>query len=134
MPDRASSLPTSLEILADALRRYRDYKGLTLRDVADRSGGKIDPSYLGRIERAEQTPSLPMLDVILGTLGVPLHKLLVPELTGKGVGRSSVENDLVASLNMKIKTFSEEDLRLLHGLIDVVIANKKRLESYNSGI
>ena len=47
--------------IGQRLRELRQRKGLTQKDLSLKVRGKIDYSYIGKIERGEQLPSLKML-------------------------------------------------------------------------
>lgn len=55
------------------LRRLRKMRGLTQKALAAKIEGGIDYSYIGKIERGEQLPSLKVLRRIGEALGVPLR-------------------------------------------------------------
>jgi len=58
--------------LGERIRRLRKRLGLTQKEFAGRVVGKVDYTYIGRMERGEQYPSLKMLEKIGKAFGVPL--------------------------------------------------------------
>ncbi len=58
--------------LGKRIRRLRKRLGLTQKEFAGRVVGKVDYTYIGRMERGEQYPSLKMLEKIGKAFGVPL--------------------------------------------------------------
>jgi transcriptional regulator with XRE-family HTH domain len=58
--------------LGRRLKRLRKEKGLTQKELASRVPGGIDYTYIGKIERGEQLPSLKILSAISDVLDVPL--------------------------------------------------------------
>ncbi|MGI8824765.1 MAG: helix-turn-helix domain-containing protein [Chloroflexota bacterium] len=57
----------------DVLRRYRSWKQLSRRELAQRAG--LSPVFLGEIERGEKDPSSHSVSLIAEALGVPLTEL-----------------------------------------------------------
>lgn len=58
--------------LGDRLKEVRQRLGLTQREFAERIPGKYDYSYIGKIERNQQYPSLKLLEKISKTYSIPL--------------------------------------------------------------
>jgi len=56
--------------LGESLRSFRLRQGFTQRELAQRVAGGVDLSYIGRIERGEQLPSLKVLQKLGRALGV----------------------------------------------------------------
>lgn len=56
------------------IRACRLRQGLTQRELAGRVAGGIDLSYVGKIERGEQLPSLKVLRRLGEVLGAPLRQ------------------------------------------------------------
>lgn len=65
-------------LIGGALRRLRLVKGLSQRDLAALAGG-IDVSYVGRVERGAQLPSLKVLQRLARALGVPVSEFFATE-------------------------------------------------------
>lgn len=63
-------MPSLERILGERLRSFRLRDGFTQRELAERVAGGLDLSYIGRIERGEQLPSLKMLQKLGRALGV----------------------------------------------------------------
>ncbi len=57
-------------LLGERLRSFRLGEGFTQRELAQRVAGGVDLSYIGRIERGEQLPSLKVLQKLGRALGV----------------------------------------------------------------
>jgi transcriptional regulator with XRE-family HTH domain len=62
-----------LQAWGEVIRRYRQWKRLSRRDLAARAG--ISPVFLGEIERGEKDPSSHSLCLISAALDVPLAEL-----------------------------------------------------------
>ncbi len=58
--------------LGERIRKLRKGLGLTQKEFAGRVVGKVDYTYIGRMERGEQYPSIKMLEKIGKAFGVPL--------------------------------------------------------------
>lgn len=58
--------------LGERMRKMRKRLGLTQKEFAGRVPGKIDYTYIGKIERGEQYPSLKMLEKIGKAFSTPL--------------------------------------------------------------
>ncbi len=69
------------KILGRRLRRARQLRGLTQKELARQVAGQIDYTYVGKIERGEQLPSLKVLRRIGAALGVPLSYFFQSEET-----------------------------------------------------
>lgn len=54
------------------LRELRHREDLTQKELAEKLQGRVDYSYIGKIERGEQLPSLKMLTRLSEALAVPL--------------------------------------------------------------
>jgi len=58
--------------VGERIRRLRKKLGLTQKEFAERVPGKVDYTYIGRMERGKQYPSLKMLEKIGKAFSVPL--------------------------------------------------------------
>ena len=58
--------------LGERVKKIRKRLGLTQKEFAERVPGKIDYTYIGKIERGQQYPSLKMLERIGKAFSVPL--------------------------------------------------------------
>jgi len=58
--------------LGERIRKLRKRLGLTQKEFAGRVVGKVDYTYIGRMERGEQYPSIKMLEKIGKAFDVPL--------------------------------------------------------------
>jgi transcriptional regulator with XRE-family HTH domain len=73
MDGRRDDERTILRAWGEVLRRYRQWKRLSRRELAQRAG--ISPVFLGEIERGEKDPSSHSLCLIADALGVSLSEL-----------------------------------------------------------
>ena len=58
--------------LGQRVKKIRRRLGLTQKEFAQRVAGKVDYTYIGKIERGQQYPSLKMLEKIGKAFSVPL--------------------------------------------------------------
>lgn len=142
----------SLGVVASSIRALRRRKGLTLADVAARTG--IDKGYLSRIERGEKSPSLGTLLKVAEALSVQVGHLFgettAPEaitlvrsgtqLNMAGDGAPMMQALLPASGYRRVSAFmlepgterqsrqtehpGEEMLHVLEGSVEVIFADR----------
>ena len=53
-----------IKVMGERLRKLRKNLGLTQKEFAEKVPGKVDYTYIGKIERGQQYPSLKMLEKI----------------------------------------------------------------------
>ena len=58
--------------IGERLKKLRKRLGLTQREFAERVHGDVGPSWIGKIERGQSSPSFQMLERIAKTFSVPL--------------------------------------------------------------
>ena len=61
-----------IKVMGERLRKLRKDPGLTQKQFAEKVPGKVDYTYIGKIERGQQYPSLKMLEKIGKAFSVPL--------------------------------------------------------------
>jgi len=61
-----------IKVMGERLRKLRKNLGLTQKEFAEKVPGKVDYTYIGKIERGQQYPSLKMLEKIGKAFSVPL--------------------------------------------------------------
>lgn len=101
--------------LADALRRYRERKGLTQKELAQICG--ITQTTVSEIENGKANPTLEVLQRLAEALGVPVVGLLGGEAVVGALGSlltPPVVGSLVAALLGKAQ----------HGGYEAWVANK----------
>jgi transcriptional regulator with XRE-family HTH domain len=108
--------PTLLSVLAENLRRERNLRGWSLRDLADRAD--VSKALLSRIERGEGNPSINSLFQISTALGVALSELIAVDVADHEIVRAG-EGRVITS----------EDGRALSRLI-FVAGGQRRFEIY----
>lgn len=85
--------------IGERLRRIRQMRDLTQKQLANKIVGRVDYTYIGKIERGEQLPSLKVLGKLSDALAVPLAYFFQEEV-------------LSHLLPEELRTFSEEAERL----------------------
>jgi len=109
--------------LGKRLKRLRKEKGLTQKDLAARVSGGLDYTYIGKIERGEQFPSLKILMKLCETLSVPPGYFFPDENLTKTVDRLSHGYNRAGSANPRqdllraVKLLQEEDVPLVLEII-----------------
>ena len=115
--------------LGERVKKVRKRLGLTQKEFAERVEGKIDYTYIGKIERDQQYPSLKMLERIGQAFSVPLSyffeddsflksfDLLPGEI--KALLKDKKRQDLL-KLSQRLK---ERDLDLVIGIINILRKN-----------
>jgi transcriptional regulator with XRE-family HTH domain len=117
--------------IGQTLRALRQLKGLTQKELASKIQGEVDYSYIGKIERGEQLPSLKMLERLSNALAVPLSAFfqgLGSDVTAAREGREAGSDALGGQrerlLLYLVRTVHNDDIPLL---IEIVrILNKRR--------
>ncbi len=71
------------------LKKLRKEQGFTQKDLAAKVSGGLDYTYIGKIERGEQFPSLKILMKLSETLSVPLGYFFLDENLLKTAGAFS---------------------------------------------
>ena len=116
-------------MVGERLKKLRKRLGLTQKEFAARAAGKLDYTYIGKIERGHQYPSLKMLERIGQAFSVPLgyffeddsflksFDLLPAEI--KDLLKDKKRQDLL-KLSQGLK---EKDLDLVIGIINILRKN-----------
>lgn len=61
-----------IKLLGERVLKLRQNMGLSQKEFAQKILGKVDYTYIGKIERGDQYPSLKMLEKIAKTFSLPL--------------------------------------------------------------
>lgn len=119
------------QTIGQILRALRQGKGLTQKQLASKIQGEVDYSYIGKIERGEQLPSLKMLERLSNALAVPLSSFfqeLGSDVTARResgeAGNEALGPQRERLLLYLVHTVHNDDIPLL---IEIVrILNKRR--------
>jgi transcriptional regulator with XRE-family HTH domain len=119
------------QAIGQTRRALRQQKGLTQKELATKIPGEVDYSYIGKIERGEQLPSLKMLKRLRDALEVPFSSFfqgLDSDVTARGESRDEDNEPLGRQrerlLLHLVRTVHNDDIPLL--LTMVRILNKHR--------
>lgn len=96
-----------LRAWGDVIRRYRQWKQVSRRELAQRAG--ISPVFLGEIERGEKDPSSHSLSLIARALDAPLSELYLRVATRLD-GLGSETDRAQTSLPLGVREPAEEYL------------------------
>jgi transcriptional regulator with XRE-family HTH domain len=94
------------------LKKLRTEKGLTQKGLAATVRGGLDYTYIGKIERGEQLPSLKILLKISEALSVPVSSFFPDETVSAVCDVSAPEMDYQAGDERRGELFAT--LKLLH--------------------
>jgi transcriptional regulator with XRE-family HTH domain len=98
-------------MLGRRLKQLRKEKGLTQKELASQVPGGLDYTYIGKIERGEQFPSLKILSAIGEVLNVPLGYFFREEEAGAA---DIFANELLILFGEEKGIALTRALRLLH--------------------
>lgn len=107
--ERPAVEQTVLRSWGEVIRRYRQWTGLSRRELAQRAG--MSPVFLGEIERGEKDPSSHSLCLIADALNVPLAELylrVAAQLGGRA--RANEEQSSQTSLPLGVRETAGEYL------------------------
>ena len=116
------------------LKKIRVERGLTQKEIASKVG--IDFTYIGKIERGEQLPSLKKLIKIGDALSVPLCLFFVDEDMARvievcfSVGECLINSKKYGELIRSMGMLHADDIRLINEII--MVLNRHRKMSYES--
>lgn len=114
------------------LKELRQQKGLTQKALAGKVKGKIDQSYIGKIERGEQLPSLKILMRISKTLSVPLGYFFQEDVRVTGIAVKPENLVHIKELRPKkliinaLQKVHRDDISLLIEIINILYRHRKR--------
>ncbi len=120
-------------MIGERIRRLRKRLGLTQKEFAGRVAGKVDYTYIGKMEREEQYPSLKMLERIGKAFSVPLSYFFEDDSLLKSLNLLPGEvKDLLKDTKrqdlLKIsRALNPRDLGLVTQIINI-LTQKKPLE------
>jgi transcriptional regulator with XRE-family HTH domain len=119
------------QAIGKTLRALRQLRGMTQKELASKIQGQVDYSYIGKIERGEQLPSLKMLERLSNALAVSLSSFfqglgsdITVEREGREAGNEALDRQQERLLLYLVRTVHNDDIPLL---IEIVrILNKRR--------
>lgn len=119
--------------LGERIRKLRKRLGLTQKEFAGRVVGKIDYTYIGKMEREEQYPSIKMLEKIGKAFNVPLSYFFPDDGFIKyldllpGEIKDLLKDKRRQDLLRRSKELNARDLDLAMQIINILV-QKKPLE------
>jgi len=119
--------------IGKSIRRLRKRLGLTQKGFAGRVAGKVDYTYIGKMERGEQYPSLKMLERIGKAFSVPLSYFFEDESLLKSLNLlpGEIKDLLKDTKRQDLLTMSQglnpRDMSLVMQIINI-LTQKKPLE------
>ena len=118
------------EEIGRRLRTLRQWRGLTQRGLSRRVG-PMDLSYVGKIERGEQLPSLKTLQRLATALGVPLGSFFEAGSSNReAAGRGGEAARRLWKMVLRLRP---RDFPLLEQLIRVLIRYGQERAQYARG-
>lgn len=124
-----SSERSLARLLGERLRSFRLRQGLTQRELAQRVAGGVDLSYIGRIERGEQLPSLKVLQKLGRALGVSVDEFFGRKpIDQVGAGRSQ------RALWQAIRRIPPQDVPILLAVARLLARRREATTQYRRGV
>src|SRR5688572_4021046 len=120
------------QAIGQTLRALRQREGLTQKELASKIQGEVDYSYIGKIERGEQLPSLKMLERLSDALAVPLSSFF--QGLGSGVtarregceaGNEALGRQRGRLLLYLVRTVHNDDIPLLIEIVQILNKHRK---------
>jgi transcriptional regulator with XRE-family HTH domain len=120
------------QAIGQTLRALRQREGLTQKELASKIQGEVDYSYIGKIERGEQLPSLNMLERLSNALAVPLSSFFQgfgSYVTAPGGGREA-GNEALGRRRERLlfylaHTVHNDDIPLLIEIVRILNKHRK---------
>ena len=94
------------------VRNFRRAKGLTQEELAEKSG--LHPTYIGIIERAEQSPTLDTVEKLAKALEIRVEDFFPPEHLPDEKER------LILRIEEVLKGCSIQDLKKFQGICEIL--------------
>lgn len=116
------------------LKRLRKDRELTQKDLAARVDGGLDYTYIGKIERGEQLPSLKMLMGLSAALGVPVSHFFQEESPENSPLRMAEPDVKSTELHKELRQLHPDDIPLVVDIVRVLNRHRKaeRKRAYQS--
>lgn len=117
-----------------ALKRLRTERGLTQKELAALVSGGLDYTYIGKIERGEQLPSLKILIGLSEALGVSPGLFFQEEAASDSGRIRAVSAGKRGELEKELRHLQPDDLPLVVEIIRLLNRHRKaeRKNAYRS--
>jgi len=113
------------KVIGERLRGLRLQRGFTQRELARQVAGGVDVSYISRIERGEQLPSLKVLQRLGDAVGAPMREFFDPLPV-----RSKKPEFPHHALWRSLQKVPQEDLPVLWAIIRVLSRRGQKEPAY----
>ena len=119
-----------IKVMGERLRKLRKNLGLTQKQFAEKVPGKVDYTYIGKIERGQQYPSLKMLEKIGKAFSVPLGYFCDEEMPSQLLNLLPSDiKDLIQDKEMQEllklgRRLSKRDTRLMMQIVGILAQGK----------
>lgn len=117
--------------LGERLKTLRKRAGLTQKELADRVIGGINYTYIGNIERGEQTPSIKILKKLSQSLSIPIDYFFREDTPSDTLGILPDEvRDIAQDKDKRlflqcIRVLKKEDIPLIIEIINLLNKHHK---------
>jgi transcriptional regulator with XRE-family HTH domain len=111
--------------IGHALKRLRSERGLTQKDLAALVSGGLDYTYIGKIERGEQLPSLKILIGISEALGVPVGIFFGGESAAEAARLRVVQAGKAGELEKELRVLHPDDLPLVVEIVRLLNRHRR---------
>ena len=120
------------QAIGQTLRALRQREGLTQKELASKIQGEVDYSYIGKIERGDQLPSIKMLERLSNALAVPLSSFfqgLSSDWTARREG-GEADNEALGPQRERlllylVRTVHNDDIPLLIEIVRTLNKHRK---------
>ncbi len=119
-------------LIGQKLRELRREFNLTQKKFAQRIKTKIDYTYIGKIERGEQNPSLKILNKIANSLNIKLEYFFSDKPIGFYLSDQDENTKKREKITGLIYNFDEEELDFITGIIEFINKYKSIKKQYRT--
>lgn len=116
-----------MELVGENLRKIREEKGLSRRELAEKSG--ISQSYIIKIEQGTKNPTLEVLKSLATGLNVKIESLTENENSNEIKTFGTELDKLCDEMGIDTSQLDEEDLEIITGKI--MLLTKRLLKNKN---
>lgn len=126
------SQPSLAAQIGQRIRKIRQMRGFTQKVLAGRLVGRVDYSYIGKIERGEQLPSLKVLERLADALTVPVGYFFSDEawtdLLPEEIRRMRWDDPRMFLLRETIQ-LHPEDIPLVREILRILIRHRHQVRA-----
>jgi transcriptional regulator with XRE-family HTH domain len=120
---RAVTKKAEVGDLAEYVRAVRTRKGLSVRDVAENSGGLISSGYVSQIEnRYVRSVTTEKLRALARGLGCSDEELIRAAASGFGAsGEDEIRDSVLYKVHQRLKTASDQNKRVAEEVLEMLL-------------